>query len=268
MNAHYYGIAFSCRRWMLPAWTVRFSPPLPPYFCIPRAGLHFRHPSLHISAYQEPVCISKGHPERARLLPLPKLTVTRLSLDEVAEALAGTSGGATPDPRQWEAVHAMVRQGVPNHMRAKLWPVRCSLMIHPGGTAALRLSKSRWPNSREQRRLGDKTRNTTARLRPTRVCISLTRTRVARQIFLRVQQRRECGQYEKLQASSCGAVETDEPDDAPQSPGMPSSRERKLQHFKHTVSQIEKDLPRTFPNHPALNSDGREALGCVPSPCA
>ena len=94
-------------------------------------------------------------------------------------------------------------------------------------------------------------------------------TRVARQIFLGLQQRREPGQYEKLYASSSSApVEVDDADDAPPSPGMPSSRERKVQQFKHTVSQIEKDLPRTFPNHPALDCDGREALGCVPSPCA
>lgn len=90
---------------------------------------------------------------------------------------------------------------------------------------------------------------------------------MAPQIFLRVQERREPGQYEKLHASSSGAVQAHDADDALPSPDMPSSRERKLQQFKHTVSQIEKDLPRTFPNHPALNSDGREALGYVPSPC-
>lgn len=146
MNASYYGIAFSCRRRMLPAWTVRFSRHLPSYFSVPRR-----------------------HPERAWLrLPLPmKRTVASLSLDEVAEALAGTSGGATPDPRQWEAVHAMVRQGVPNHMRAKLWPVRSSLRL--GGTAALPPSKSRRPSTRERRCLIDETSTSKALLGPTRV---------------------------------------------------------------------------------------------------
>jgi len=87
-------------------------------------------------------------------------------MDEVAEALAGTSGGATPDPRQWEAVRAMVRQGVPNHMRAKLWPVR-----RPGSPPW----RPRSTPSNIASCLNDKTRNTKAFLGPTRACISLTR---------------------------------------------------------------------------------------------
>ncbi|KAF8718675.1 hypothetical protein HU200_024975 [Digitaria exilis] len=77
------------------------------------------------------------------------------------------------------------------------------------------------------------------------------------QAFVGVGARKITGYYNKLLE---GTLESDEKDLVDPVVNQQTSAPRKLVQPEKWKGQIEKDLPRTFPGHPALDEDGRNAL--------
>uniref|UniRef100_A0A0D9VSP4 Rab-GAP TBC domain-containing protein n=1 Tax=Leersia perrieri TaxID=77586 RepID=A0A0D9VSP4_9ORYZ len=78
------------------------------------------------------------------------------------------------------------------------------------------------------------------------------------QAFVGVGARKITGYYNKLLDE--GTDELDEKNPEEQMLKEETSAQRKLPQPEKWKGQIEKDLPRTFPGHPALDEDGRNAL--------
>uniref|UniRef100_A0A0D9V7I3 Rab-GAP TBC domain-containing protein n=1 Tax=Leersia perrieri TaxID=77586 RepID=A0A0D9V7I3_9ORYZ len=77
------------------------------------------------------------------------------------------------------------------------------------------------------------------------------------QAFVGIGARRVKGYYESLLAANDKRENNSKGSDSPTMDGKPKESSFSSEKWK---GQIEKDLPRTFPGHPALDEDGRNAL--------
>ncbi|XP_020591844.1 uncharacterized protein LOC110032524 isoform X2 [Phalaenopsis equestris] len=80
------------------------------------------------------------------------------------------------------------------------------------------------------------------------------------QAFAGIRKRREEGYYQKLLGSGTNIVDSNKVDGLALNDATVAPKKRNASPSEKWKGQIEKDLPRTFPGHPALDEDGRNAL--------
>ncbi|PKU76519.1 hypothetical protein MA16_Dca001123 [Dendrobium catenatum] len=80
------------------------------------------------------------------------------------------------------------------------------------------------------------------------------------QAFAGIRKRREEGYYQNLLASETKNVDSNGVDDCALNDASDGPNKPNATPTEKWKGQIEKDLPRTFPGHPALDEDGRNAL--------